>query len=164
MSDVASFFPTAQIGLHVAISLAGIVAGVVAVVGLLGNRRPDAWTAVFLWTTSATSFSGFFLPAEKVLPSHVVGVVSLVVLAVALYALHACDLAGGWRRAFVISAVAALYLNVFVLVAQSFQKVSALHALAPTQSEPPFAVAQGAVLLVFVALGTVANSRFRPTT
>jgi uncharacterized membrane protein len=119
---------------------------------------------VFLWTTLATSFSGFFLPAEKVLPSHVVGVVSLVALGVALFSLYARRLVGGWRRWYVISAVTALYLNVFVLVAQMFQKVSALHALAPTQSEPPFAAAQGAVFLTFIALGTVANSRFRPTT
>jgi hypothetical protein len=163
MGDIMTFFPTAQIGLHTAISLLGIAAGVVVVVGMLLGRRLDGWTAVFLWTTIATSFSGFFLPAEKILPSHVVGMVLLVVLAVSLFALHVRRLAGGWRPAFVFSAVAALYLNVFVLIVQMFQKVPALHALSPTQSEPPFAIVQGGTLLVFVALGIVANSRFRPT-
>ncbi len=163
MGDVMTFFPTTQVGLHTAISLVGIAAGVVAVGGMAAGRRLDGWTAVFLGTTVATSFSGFFLPAEKLLPSHVVGAVSLVVLAVSLVARYVRRLAGGWRTAFVLSAVAALYLNVFVLIVQSFQKVPALHALAPTQSEPPFAVAQGATLLAFVALAIVATSRYRPT-
>ncbi len=162
MGDILTFFPTAQVGLHTAISLLGIAAGAVAVGGMAAGRRLDGWIEVFLWATVATSFSGFFLPAEKLLPSHVLAALSLVVLAVALVAVYVRRLAGGWRVAFVLSAVAALYLNVFVLIVQSFQKVPALHALAPTQSEPPFAVAQAATLLAFVAIGVVANARFRP--
>ncbi len=162
MGDLLTHFPTAQVGLHTAISLVGIAAGAVAVGGMAAGRRLDGSIAVFLWATVATCFSGFFLPAETLLPSHVLAALTLAASAVALFALDNRRLAGGWRPAFVVSAVAALYLNVFVLIVQSFLKVAALHALAPTQSEPPFAVAQGVTLLAFVALGVVANARFRP--
>jgi len=162
MGDLMTHFPTAQVGLHTAVSLVGIAAGAVAVGGMAAGRRLDGWIAVFLKATVAASFSGFFLPAEKLLPSHVLAAVALAVSAVALFALDVRRLAGGWRAAFVLSAVAALYLNAFVLIVQSFSKVPALHALAPTQSEPPFAVAQGVTLLAFVAVAIVANSRFRP--
>jgi hypothetical protein len=146
---------------HVAISLVGIASGFVVIWGMLGARRLDAWTAVFLTTTVATSVTGFFLPAEKLLPSHVLGIISLAVLAIAIVARYQRRLAGGWRRTYVITAVIAQYLNVFVLIVQSFQKVPALHALAPTQSEPPFAAAQLAALILFVALGVLAAKGFR---
>jgi hypothetical protein len=146
---------------HVAISLVGIASGFVVIWGLLVARRLDGWTAVFLATTVATSVTGFFLPAEQLLPSHVVGIISLAVLAVAIVARYQRRMAGGWRRTYVIMAVAAQYLNFFVLVVQSFQKVPALHELAPTQSEPPFAIAQLIALVAFVVLGVLAAKRFR---
>ena len=116
MGDLMTHLPTAQVGLHTAISLVGIAAGAVAVGGMAAGRRLDGSIAAFLWATVATSFSGFFLTAETLLPSHAVVAASLAVSAVALYALDVRRLAGGWRPAFVFSAVAALSLNVFVLV------------------------------------------------
>jgi hypothetical protein len=109
-----------------------------------------------------TSVTGFFFPFEHLLPSHIVGIVSLAVLAAAIVALYSGRLAGGWRWIYVVTAVLALYLNVFVAVVQAFQKIAFLHGLAPTQSEPPFAVAQGAVLIIFIVLGIVAVKRFHP--
>jgi hypothetical protein len=147
---------------HVLLSLAGIVSGFVVLGGLMAAQRRDGWTAVFLATTVATSVTGFGFPFDHLLPSHVVGILSLVVLALAILARYPLRLAGAWRRVYVVCAVVALYFNVFVLVVQAFLKVAALHALAPTQAEPPFAVAQGLVLLLFVALGTLAAKRFGP--
>ena len=146
---------------HVLISLAGIVSGAVAVLGLLAGKRLDKTTAVFLATTVLTSLTGYGFPVDHLLPSHIVGAISLVVLAVAIYARYGRHLAGGWRATYVIGAVAALYFNVFVLVVQLFRRVPALNALAPTQSEPPFAVTQLAVLVLFLGLGfaTVRRSR-----
>jgi hypothetical protein len=146
--------------IHVVLSLIGIGAGVVVVGGLFAGKRLDGWTAIFLATTVATSVTGFFLPAEHFLPSHAVGIISLIALALALFARYARHLVGAWRRTYVVSAVFALYLNVFVLVAQLFLKVPALQALAPTQSEPPFQVAQAVVLAIFVAVAIVAMARF----
>jgi hypothetical protein len=148
--------------LHVAISLVGILSGLIALVGMLRSRKLEGWTAVFLASTVLTSVTGFFFPAPKVLPSHVVGALSLVILAVAILALYAFRLAGAWRWIYVVSAVLALYLNVFVLVVQTFQKVPFFKALAPTQAEPPFAIAQGLVLLLFIVLGIVAVRSFHP--
>jgi len=139
--------------LHVMISLIGIVSGAVAMLGLLGGKRLDTTTAVFLGTTVLTSLTGYGFPFDHLLPSHIVGAISLVVLAVAIYARYARRLAGRWRAAYVISAVAAFYFNVFVLVVQLFRRVPALNALAPTQSEPPFAVTQLVVLVLFLGLG-----------
>src|SRR5271169_296453 len=127
---------------HVVLSLIGIFSGFVVVFGLLKANRMDGWTAIFLASTVLTSVTGFLFPFHKFLPSYGVGIVSLIVLAIAIYARYAGHLAGGLRRAYVISAVIALYLNVFVLIAQLFMKVPALHAMAPTQSEPPFLIAQ----------------------
>lgn len=147
---------------HVVISLIGIAAGVVVAAGLVGNKRLDGWTAVFLLTTVLTSVTGFlFFPLQPFLPSHVTGIISLVFLAIALWARYGAGMAGGWRKAYVITAMISFYLNVFVLVVQLFLKVPALHALAPTQGEPPFAIAQGLVLLAFIAWGTVAVKNFR---
>jgi len=119
---------------HVVLSLVGIFSGFVVVFGLIAAKRLDIWTAVFLASTVATSVTGFLFPFEHFLPSHGVGILSLVVLAVAILARYAFHLAGAWRRIYAVSAVIALYLNVFVLIVQLFQKVPALETMAPTQS------------------------------
>ncbi len=147
---------------HVLISLVGIVAGLVVLAALLQGRRTDRWTDVFFATTVATSVTGFFFPVARLLPSHVVGLISLVILGVAMYARYKRDLTGAWRKVYVVGVMLALYLNVFVGVIQSFLKIPALKALAPTQSEPPFKFTQLAVLLLFVGLGVIALIRFRP--
>lgn len=147
--------------LHVVISLVAMLAGAVALAGWIANRRSPGWTALFLATTIATSVTGFMFPASIILPSHIVGAISLVVLAVTLLALYGRHLSGYWRAAFVATAVFAFYLNVFVGVAQAFQKLGPLRPLAPTQSEPPFLVAQLVVLATFIALGALALKRFR---
>ena len=148
--------------LHVALSLVGILSGLFVLVGMLGAQRRATWTALFLATTIATSASGFFLPATSFGPSHIVGVLSLIALAVALLARYANHLAGASRWIYVMAAVLALYLNVFVGIVQAFQKLAFLQALAPMQSEPPFLYTQLAVLAVFVVLTIVALIRFRP--
>ena len=147
---------------HVVLSLVGIATGFLALRAMLGGERMGGLTAVFLTTTVLTSVTGFMFPFNGLLPSHVVGGISLVVLAIALAALYAFHLNGAWRWVYAVTAVAALYFNVFVAVAQAFQKVGFLHALAPTQSEPPFAVAQLIVLALFAWLGTLAVRRFHP--
>ena len=149
---------------HVVISLIGIGSGLVVLYGLLKGKRLAGSTGLFLATTVATSVTGFGFPVEHFLPSHGVGIVSLLALAIAILALYAKHLAGDWRRTYVITAVLALYLNCFVAVVQSFEKIEPLRALAPTQSEPPFAIAQLAVLGLFVALGITAARRFRVRT
>lgn len=155
--------PNSLAFVHVVISLVAIAVGLIVLGGMLASQRLSKLTAVFLSTTVATSVTGFlFFPFERLLPSHVTGILSLVVLAVAIYALYAKRLAGKWRWIYVTTAVASLYLNVFVLVVQLFLKVPDLKALAPTQSEPPFAVAQLIVLLLFVIAGIIAAVRFRP--
>jgi hypothetical protein len=146
---------------HVLLSLAGIGSGFIVVYGLLTRQRLDGWTALFLTTTALTSLTGFLFPVEHLLPSHVVGIISLVVLAVAIVARYAQRLAGAWRWIYVVCAVLALYLNSFVAVVQSFLKVPSLKALAPTQKEPPFLVAQLAVMAIFMVLGTLAVRRFQ---
>jgi hypothetical protein len=147
---------------HVIISLIGIGSGLIVVYGLLTAKRLKNWTALFLITTVLTSATGFLFPFHGFKPSYAVGILSLVVLAVAIVALYVGDLAGAWRWIYVVTAVIALYFNVFVLVAQSFDKVPALKALAPTQSEPPFAIAQLIVLAIFIVLGFLSVRRFRP--
>jgi hypothetical protein len=148
--------------LHVLISLIGIVTGLVVALGMLQSRRMPGWTALFLASTVATSVTGFLFPAQRVLPSHIVGALSLLILAVALFALYGRQLAGAWRGTYVVTALAALYLNVFVLIVQGFVKVGPLHALAPTQSEPAFVVAQCVALVLFVVIGYRAFRAFRP--
>jgi hypothetical protein len=147
---------------HVVVSLIGIATGLVVVYGLIRGRPHDGWTAVFLVTTILTSLTGFPLPATQLLPSHIVGIISMVLLALAVAALYVYHLAAAWRWIYVVSAMAALYLNVFVGVVQSFQKLAFLKPLAPTQSEPPFLIVQVLVLALFVVLGVVAAKRFRP--
>src|SRR5215510_8471558 len=146
---------------HVVLSLVGIASGLLVLGGLLAGKPLDGLTALFLTTTVATSATGYGFPVEHLLPSHVVGAISLVVLALAIYARYARHLAGRWRSTYVICAVAALYFNVFVLVVQSFMKVPSLHDAAPTQSEPPFAITQLVVLATFVVLGVLAVRRFK---
>ena len=147
--------------IHTLISLAGIASGFVVMFGLLAGNRMNAWTAIFLVTTVATSVTGFGFPFHKLLPPHIVGIISLVILAVAIAARYAFHLAGAWRWIYVVTAAIAQYFNCFVLVVQAFQKVPVLKALAPTQKEPPFVVAQLAVLLLFVVLTTLATRKFR---
>lgn len=147
---------------HVVLSLIGIGAGFVVVAGMFGSKRLNGWTALFLATTVLTSVTGFFFPVAQVLPSHIVGALSLVVLAVAIAALYGYRLAGPWRWIYVVTALVALYFNVFVGVVQAFQKVPFLNALAPTQSDPPFLVAQLVVLVAFIAIGLVALRSFHP--
>jgi hypothetical protein len=148
--------------LHVVISLIGIAAGAVVVFGMFSSNRMPGWTAVFLATTILTSVTGFLFPFTKLLPSHIVGIISLVILGIALLAVYVYGATGPWRWIYVASAIAALYLNVFVAVVQSFLKFPPLKQLAPTQTEPPFAVAQGIVLIVFIALFVCAVRTFRP--
>ncbi|HJX83428.1 MAG TPA: hypothetical protein VJ723_03700 [Candidatus Angelobacter sp.] len=146
---------------HVVLSLIGIVSGLIVVLGLIAGKRLNGLTALFLLTTIATSATGFGFPVEKLLPSHVIGIFSLVVLAVAVLARCVGHLAGGWRSTYAICAVVALYFNVFVLVVQSFLKVPALHVMAPKGNEPPFLIAQVVVLVIFVVLGIKAVKGFR---
>ena len=148
--------------IHTLISLIGIVSGFVVVAGMLGGKRLDSWTALFLLATVATSVTGFGFPFAVLLPSHKIGILSLVILAIAIVARYVRHLAGASRWIYVVCALVAQYFNCFVLVVQLFRRVPALQALAPTQSEPPFAVAQLVVLLLFVWLGVLAVKRFRP--
>jgi hypothetical protein len=150
--------------LHVAITLVAIASGLIVLFGMLSAQRLPGWTALFLVTTILTSVTGFMFPIHGFTPALGVGVISLVILAIALLALYSKHLAGAWRWIYVATAVTALWFNVFVLIAQSFQKVSALRALAPTQSEPPFLIVQGVALAAFLVLGILAALRFRPAT
>ena len=149
---------------HVIISLIAILSGLFVMFGLLGSNRRPSLTATFLLFTILTSATGFLFPFDKLLPSHMIGIVSLLLLGIACIALYVMKLSGSWRWIYVLTALIALYLNVFVLVIQSFLKLAPLHTLAPSipPSEPPFAVAQGIVLLFFVVVIIGAVRRFRP--
>jgi hypothetical protein len=149
---------------HVIISLIGIVSGIIVMVGLLGSNRMPGMTAIFLLFTILTSATGFLFPFTELLPSHMIGILSLVLLAIACIALYVMKLSGPWRWVYVVTAMTSLYLNIFVLVVQAFLKVPALHALAPSvpPSEPPFATIQGVVLVFFVIVIIGAVRRFRP--
>ena len=147
--------------IHVVLSLVGIVAGLVVVGGLMSGVRFDGWTGVYFVTTVLTNVTGFGFPFATLLPSHIVGVVSLLVLPVAIAARYWKHLTGAWRPVFVVTTVFALYLNVFVLVAQLFQKVPAMIVVAPTQKAPAFVVTQLIVLALFVVLWRAAVRGFR---
>jgi hypothetical protein len=147
---------------HVLLSLAGIGSGLIVMLALRAGRPREGWTAIFLATTVATSATGFGFPFDHLLPSHKVGVISLVVLAVAIVARYPLGLSGPWRLTYVLCAAAALYLNVFVGVVQAFLKIPALAAAAPRQTEPPFVITQLVVFLLFLALTVAAARRFRP--
>jgi hypothetical protein len=156
--------------LHVIISLIAIISGIIVALSMLSRRLMPGMTTLFLITTVATSVTGFMFPtpvdAPRVIgsldPAKVIGLISLIFLILAILGLYVYKLAGSWRGVYVISAIIALYFNCFVLVAQSFQKIPFFHALAPTQKEPPFAVAQGILLVLFVGLGIAAFRKFRP--
>jgi hypothetical protein len=147
---------------HVIISLIAIAVGLVVLYGMLQNKPLPAWTAVFLITTVLTSVTGFMFPATARTPAQIVGAISLIILALAILALYALHLRGAWRWIYIVTSVAALYLNCFVGVVQAFQKIPALAALAPTQTEAPFAIAQIIVLALFIQLGYRAIRKFHP--
>ena len=152
---------------HVIISLIGIVAGLVVMFGMLGSNRMPGLTAIFLLFTILTSATGFLIPplaSEKLLPSHMIGLLSLILLAIACIALYVMKLSGSWRWIYVLTALISLYFNVFVLVIQSFLKIPALTALAPGNppTGPVFAVVQGIVLVFFVVMIIGVWRRFRP--
>jgi hypothetical protein len=149
--------------LHVVITLVAIGSGLIVVGGMFASHKLPFTTALFLLTTALTSVTGFLFPIHGLTPALRVGLLACVVLAVALFALYKEHLVGAWRWIFALAAVASLYLNVFVLVVQSFVKVSALNALAPTQTEPPFAITQIAVLAIFILIAIVTVIKFRPS-
>jgi len=146
---------------HVVISLIGIATGFIVLFGMLSGKLLKPWNGIFLLTTVLTSLGGYLFPFKQLLPSYFIGAISLILLAIAIAALYAFHLDGAWRRTYVITALFALYLNVFVLVFQLFLKVPAIHALAPTQSEAPFKIAQLLVLVLFIALIVAAAKKFR---
>jgi hypothetical protein len=147
---------------HVVISLVAIAAGLIVAYGMLGSRLLEGWTALFLFTTVLTSLTGFGFPFDHVLPSHVVGALSLVALLIAILGYYLYRLAGAWRWIYLVAALVALWFYVFVLIVQAFQKISFLQPLAPTQSEPAFQIAQGAALVVFIVIGILAVRKFHP--
>ena len=146
---------------HVLLSLIGIATGFIVMFGLFGGKKLDGRTTIFLLSTILTSVTGFFFPFTHLLPSHILGIFSLILLAIALYARYGRNMMGGWRKTYVVTAMLALYLNVFVLVAQLFQKVPGLKALAPKGSEPPFLIAQSVILILFILLTNRAIKSFR---
>jgi hypothetical protein len=149
---------------HVVLSLIGILSGLVVLCGLLTANRMNGWTMLFLVTTVATSVTGFGFPFHGVTPAIILGILSLIALTAAIAARYIFHLAGSWRWIYVVGSVVALYFNVFVLVVQAFLKIPALHALAPKGSEPPFAIAQGIVLVLFILAGILSVKRFHPVT
>jgi hypothetical protein len=148
--------------LHVFLSVVGLGAGVFVVIGFFSSKRFSILTSTFLVSTFLTSLSGFLFPFHGVTPGIVIGILSLIVLFVAIYALYARKMAGEWRKIYVISACVALYFNFFVLVAQAFDKVRALHSIAPSQTSPGFAIAELAVLVLFVLITIRAVQKFHP--
>ena len=148
--------------LHLVISMIAIGLGLIVAGGLLASNRLPGWTAWFLILTIVTSATGFLFPFTQILPSHIVAIISLILLAIAVYALYGKGLTGIWRSVYVVTAMLALWFNVFVLIVQSFQKVALLNAYAPTGTEPPFAITQGIVLLFFVFTIILGIRRFRP--
>ncbi len=147
---------------HVIISLIGIGSGLIILFGMLNGKLLTQWNVLFLVTTVLTSVTGFGFPITKVTPGIILGILSLIVLAIAIPALYVFHLNGAWRRTYAITALIALYFNIFVLIAQLFAKVPAIHALAPTQTEPPFKIAQLILLVLFVVLIVAAAKKFRP--
>ena len=147
--------------IHVVLSMVGIFAGLVVVGGLMAGKRLDGWIGLFLVTTVLTNVTGFGFPFRTLLPSHILGGLSLLLLPIAIAARYGKHLTGPWRKVFVVTSVLALYFNVFVLMVQLFQKMPALVVLAPTQKEPPFLVTQVVVLALFVWMGRAAVKGFR---
>jgi hypothetical protein len=150
--------------LHVLLSFIGIGSGLVVMWGLFRGKRLEGITAIFLVTTVLTSVTGFGFHVEHLLPSHIVGLISLVLLAAAIPARYVFHLAGNWRWVYVVGAATALYLNIVVLIIQSFLKVPAMHALAPEGKEPPFLVVQVVVLAIYLGATFLAAKKFHPAT
>jgi hypothetical protein len=148
--------------IHTLISLVAIFTGLVVLFGLLGGKRLDGWTKWFLITAVATTITGFFFPFHGFTPAIGLGIISLPFLALTILARYPKHLTGPWRWIYVIGAVICLYFNLFVAVVQAFEKIPALHAMAPTQTEPPFKLTQLIVLLVSALLAIVAAIRFHP--
>ena len=148
---------------HVVISLVAILTGLVFLFGLIAGKEFEGWTVTFLATTVATSMTGFFFPFKGITPAIVFGIISVFVLAIAIYAKYSRNLAAAWRKTFLVTALVALYLNVFVLVVQAFLKVPPLKGIAPTQNDPAFKITQLAVLLAFITCGILAWKRFVPS-
>jgi hypothetical protein len=148
--------------IHVLISLAAIFSGLMVVFVMITDKRLDSWTKWFLITAVATTVTGFFFPSHGFTPAIGLGIVSLPFLAITIFARYSKHLAGAWRWIYVIGAVICLYFNLFVLVVQLFEKVPALHTMAPTQTESPFKLTQLIVLTTFILLGIVAVIRFLP--
>ena len=159
---VPGFSLAAFTTLHVLISLAAIASGIVVVAGMLRADRLGGWTALFLALTMLTSLTGFLFPIKSFTPALGTGLISVAILLVALWALYGGHLNGAWRPVYVVCAVAALYLNVLVLVVQAILKTAPLHAVAPYGSEPPFLVTETIALIVFVTLGFLTLRRFYP--
>lgn len=148
--------------IHVAISLIGIVSGLIVLFGMFSAKPMNGLTSLFLITTALTSITGFGFPFHGVTPGIILGILSLIVMALCFPARYNFHMEGRWRATYVITAVIALYFNCFVLIAQSFQKIPALHALAPKGNEPPFAIAQGILLILFIYFGIHATKKFHP--
>lgn len=155
---------TAYTIVHTIISLVGVLSGLFLLYGMLTSKPSDFWTATFFTSQVATDLTGFAFPFHGLKPSYVVGVISLVLLLLAIYALYSRHLAGAWRKVYVVAAVMALYLDVFVTIVQSFLKIPFLHDMAPTQTEPPFKLTQLVVLVIFVGLGVAATIEFHDET
>jgi hypothetical protein len=155
-------FVNTYTSIHSLLSLAAIAAGVLVLAGLLGARLPQIVAPLFIALAVATSVTGFGFPFNKVLPSHIVGGIALAVLAIGIFARYFAHLAGAWRWIYTAAMVASLYFLVFVGIAQAFAKIAVLRNAAPTQSEPPFAITQGVVLVIFVILGFLAARAFHP--
>jgi hypothetical protein len=149
---------------HTALSLVQLVSGIIVVIALVGSRSSPLWTWVYLVSAIATSVTGFGFPVDKFLPSHAFGIISLVLLLLVILARYTFHLAGAWRWIYAVGLVITVYLDAFVAVVQAFLKIPSLHALAPAGSEPPFAIAQGVLLVVFVALGIAAARNFHRET
>jgi hypothetical protein len=147
---------------HTALSLIQFVSGFVVVFALMGSRDGGTWMPVYLASGIATSVTGFMFPVSGFLPSHAFGILSLALFAVILLARYKFHLAGAWRGIFVASLVLTVYLDAFVAIVQAFLKIPSLHALAPNGSEPPFAIAQAILLVLFIALGVIASRSYHP--
>lgn len=147
---------------HVVLSLIGLISGCVVLYGLLTADRMDVWSPIFFVSTLATSITGFGFSFHGFTPGIGVGILSLIALPATITGRYGFSLAGHWRAIYVVGSVMGLYFNVLVLGAQAFAKIPALHALAPNGSEPPFAIAQGAVLVLFIFLGSLSARRFHP--
>jgi hypothetical protein len=148
--------------IHTLLSLIAIFTGIIVLFGMIAGKRLDGWTKWFLTTAVLTTVTGFFFPFHGFTPAIGLGIISLPFLAVTIFARCSKHLAGAWRWIYVIGAVICLYFNLFVLVVQLFEKVPALHAMAPTQTESPFKLTQLTVLIVSTVLAIVAVIRFRP--